>query len=107
VQGGGNPPSCFCFNVEKTEEKIMSSDLSLPPEQYLVLKGKERRETIVLTDGATRYIAESYPEADPTAAVWVCSKNSVSGDVEKLEVLDGLKTPGANGSGLKALFGDA
>lgn len=74
---------------------------------YDVLKGRERREMIVLTDGTTRYIAESYPAASPADAVWMCSKNTVSGDVEKLEVLDGLKAPGANGSGLKALFGDA
>lgn len=74
---------------------------------YDVLKGNERRELIVLTDGTTRYIAESYPEADPTDAVWTCSKSSVTGDVEKLETLDGLEAPGANGTGLKALFGDA
>jgi len=74
--------------------------------EYDVLKGRERRELIVVTNGTTRYIAESYPEADPTAAVWTCSRNTVSEGLEKLEVLDGLKVPGTDGAGLAALFGD-
>ena len=69
-----------------------------------VLKGFERRELIVVTDGTTRYIAESGPGADPTEAVWMCSKNTVVGDLEKLEVLPNLSAPGVDGAGLAALF---
>ncbi|HKL21355.1 MAG TPA: hypothetical protein VJ904_06085 [Tichowtungia sp.] len=71
---------------------------------YDVLKGTERRELIVLTVDGVRYLAESGPGADPTAAVWVCSKNTVAGDLEKLEVLPDLAAPGVDGAGLVSLF---
>ena len=73
---------------------------------YDVLKGTERRSIIAVTDGSTRYIAESGPGADPTEAVWLCSKNSVDGNVEKLQVLDTLQAPGTDGELLAAMFGD-
>jgi len=70
-----------------------------------VLAGDERRETIMLTDGTTRYIAESYPGASPEMAVWVCSKFTiVSGTVETANVLPKLQIPGIDGAGLVALF---
>ena len=66
--------------------------------------GLDNRETIVKTVGAVRYMASSSPGADPDAKEWVCSKHTIDGDVEKLNVLPGLRAPGVDGAGLAALF---
>ena len=70
-----------------------------------VLEGRERRETIMLTDGTTRYVAESYPGADPSLPIWVCSKfTTVSETVDTVNVIATLQIPGVDGAGLIALF---
>lgn len=85
--------------------------------EFYVLTGQEKRESIVVTDSATvKYVAESFPGADPTEPVWLCSKVVNAGadypftQANKIYTVDGeavLAIPGVNGAGLKALFGDA
>jgi hypothetical protein len=85
--------------------------------EFYVLTGQEKRESIVVTDSATvKYVAESFPGADPTEPVWLCSRIESTGDaypftqtskVYPVGQEPALAIPGVGGAGLKALFGDA
>jgi len=70
------------------------------------VKKRRNLETISLVVGAVTYIAESYPGAEPTEAVWNCMKQSTSGGAEILNVHPVFAAPGVDGAGLVALFGD-
>lgn len=81
-----------------------------------VLEGREARQVItVQTSESIKYIAVSFPGADPTEAVWLCSKQTSAGSdypfTMKVETYPvgaepELAVAGVNGAGLAALFGD-
>lgn len=85
--------------------------------EFYVLTGQEKRESIVVTDSdSVKYVAESFPGADPTEPVWLCSKITNTGtefpfaQSNKIYTVDGeavLAAPGVDGANLKTLFGDA
>lgn len=94
----------------------MSTAGSLALKKRLVLDGREQREQIIVTASETiKYIASSFPGADPTEAVWLCQRIESTGTdfpytqvVQTYPIGDNaeLAIPGEGGAGLAALFGD-
>ena len=81
-----------------------------------VLEGRESRQVItVQANASTKYIAVSFPGADPEEAVWLCSRQTSSGEdypytmkVETYPVGEEpvLAVAGIDGANLATLFGD-
>lgn len=81
-----------------------------------VLEGRESRQVITVQASETvKYIAASFPGAEPTDAVWLCSKQTSAGSdypytmkIETYPVGDEpiLAIPGVDGANLATLFGD-
>lgn len=94
----------------------MSASASLALRKRLVLDGREAREQIIITaSDSIKYIASSFPGADPTEAVWLCQRIESTGtEFPYTQVVQNypigadaqLAIPGALGAGLEALFGD-
>lgn len=94
----------------------MSVTASLALKKRLVLDGREQREQIIVDASASiKYVASSFPGADPTEAVWMCQRIESTGSaypylqtVQTYPVGQNpeLAIPGTDGAGLAALFGD-
>jgi len=94
----------------------MSLAASLALRKRLVLDGRESREQIIVTaSDAIKYVASSFPGADPTEAVWLCQRIESTGTdfpytqvVQTYPIGDNaeLAVPGTDGAGLASLFGD-
>jgi hypothetical protein len=94
----------------------MSATASLGLKKRLVLDGRENREQIIVTaSDSIKYIASSFPGADPTEAMWLCQRIESTGtDFPYTQIVQTypigaepeLAVPGTDGAGLAALFGD-
>lgn len=87
---------------------VMAAD---PATKTKVLNGEETRQSIIYyASSNVTYIAESYPGAESTNAVWQCTKVLTTGDTvpysKTVTVLSYLGAPYDGGTNLPILFGD-
>jgi len=98
------------------EDIIMSAAGSLALHKRLVLDGREQREQIIVdASDLIKYIASSFPGADPEAEVWLCQRiETIGTDFPYIKLVQTypvgepaeLAAPGINGADLAELFGD-